>query len=827
MYVEDTLAVRPFPAYRGSESYVFVSYAHADDARVYPLLEDLRARDFNIWYDEGIEPGESWREELATAIEDATRVIYFVSSRSVNSRNCIKEINFALSRDVPITLVYLEAVTLPSALEFSLGDEQAIHLSHYEPDTFLDKLTDLLNKSGGSFEAPSPGKAAPTPNRKLLGAVAAFAVVLIVALVMWQRDISDSGASGPLMLAVNPLAYHGQDDNAWIGAALTNLVSDRLADSRHTALVSQTRWTNLRREHQDLSSLHNYARRNGIRYVVSGEILKTPDGAILSMRISDLVAGVDVGARTFEDITPATLGLTAEAIRNAVSETLSLPTVEQKDTLSADFAAANHAAYRAYITGLDFYNSFAYEEAAEAMETALSLDPEFHMARFRLANIQLSQGASELARANLDRIPADAPLSRRERFYVDGLTFMADGNNAEAITLFRAFSQEFPYEVEARQYLAESLWRNFEIESAISTLEDLSTREPENHHVWAAMGYMLMSIERYDDAERALETYAALAPDLPHPWELLGNLALHRMDVPGAQTHFRRALEIEPEFSLALLGDARTNALLGDYQSASSVLRQLVDGADRAPRYRILAAIDLVALQMAEGAYQDVDSTFTTVQALIEAEGSRTALALQQRGLAALYRGDTSAARDLLEEAVDKAPAGGVPTRYLFARGLLEAAVGDLPSLAATIDAVRQYALPPDDPDRTEDKAALYLEGKLLAAQEDWTGAIAKYTAARDTLGYPYRSADLALGEAHAAEGQRQAALSSLTRAITQRDQYMAGDPRLDLEYDRRQALLLANRLACAGNSEAERDQVARLSRTHWPKRPAPVCVPP
>ena len=461
------------------------------------------------------------------------------------------------------------------------------------------------------------------------------------------------------------------------------------------------------------------------------------------------------------------------------------------------------------------------------METALRLDPDFHMARFRLANIQLSQATPGPALKNLAAIPPDAPLSRRERLYVDGLRLIADGDNAAAVEHFSTFSSEYPYEVEAQQYLAESLWRNFQAEPAITVLQALGRREPENHHVWAAMGYMTMSIERYDEAAAALQRYADLAPQLPHPWELLGRLDLHQLDVTGARANFRKALEIEPGFSLAVLGEARSTALLGDYQAAIRVLEGLAHDPDGVARIRILAALDLAALQIASGAYGDVDGTFASVQRLIDDEGGRKALALQQRGLAALYQGDPITARQHLEAAVVNAPAAGVPTRYLFARGLLEAATGDLSALPATIEQIRTYALPPEDPDQTEDKAALYLEGKLLAAEEDWTGAIAKFEAARDTLGYAYRSVDLALGQALAADGQRKAALDSLARAVTERDQYMAGDPRLDLEYDRRQALGLATRLVCEEGSEGERNRVSRLSRANWPTQPELSCVSP
>ncbi len=59
---------KPFSAYRGSEPYVFVCYAHEDAETVYTELRWLHEQGVNLWYDEGISPGHEWTEELASAI---------------------------------------------------------------------------------------------------------------------------------------------------------------------------------------------------------------------------------------------------------------------------------------------------------------------------------------------------------------------------------------------------------------------------------------------------------------------------------------------------------------------------------------------------------------------------------------------------------------------------------------------------------------------------------------------------------------------------------------------------------------------------------------
>ena len=67
---------KPFPAYKGPESFVFVCYAHSDSSIVYSDLELINQGGINIWYDEGISAGKSWREEIATAIKRASKLIF-------------------------------------------------------------------------------------------------------------------------------------------------------------------------------------------------------------------------------------------------------------------------------------------------------------------------------------------------------------------------------------------------------------------------------------------------------------------------------------------------------------------------------------------------------------------------------------------------------------------------------------------------------------------------------------------------------------------------------------------------------------------------------
>jgi hypothetical protein len=141
------MGATPFPqfdAYRGSDPYTFVSYAHADSVQVYPEIARLHEEGCHIWFDEGIDPGDGWPDAIADALIDAAVFLVFISPRSATSRNVKSEINFALNIDKPILAVHLEETRLPSGLALRLGDIQAILRYRLSAETDWRKLFSAL-----------------------------------------------------------------------------------------------------------------------------------------------------------------------------------------------------------------------------------------------------------------------------------------------------------------------------------------------------------------------------------------------------------------------------------------------------------------------------------------------------------------------------------------------------------------------------------------------------------------------------------------------------------------------------------------------------------
>lgn len=139
-------------AYKGTDPYIFVSYAHHDAEAVFPIINRFQQAGVNVWFDEGINPGARWREELAAAIENCAGFVFFLSQGSANSSVCWTELNFALDEHIPFLTLQLEKFPLPTAMRFAIADRQSIFLygAIEAEQKALSWLKDLVPADGRS-----------------------------------------------------------------------------------------------------------------------------------------------------------------------------------------------------------------------------------------------------------------------------------------------------------------------------------------------------------------------------------------------------------------------------------------------------------------------------------------------------------------------------------------------------------------------------------------------------------------------------------------------------------------------------------------------------
>jgi hypothetical protein len=139
-------AIRPpIEAYRGSKPYIFTSYSHKNMREVFGVLKKLADSRYRIWYDEGVEPGNEWPEEVGRALMGSNLFMVFMSAAASNSRNVRNEINLASSENKNILVIFLQPAALSEGMKLQIGTVQYMNKHEMGEGEFIEKLKKTLS----------------------------------------------------------------------------------------------------------------------------------------------------------------------------------------------------------------------------------------------------------------------------------------------------------------------------------------------------------------------------------------------------------------------------------------------------------------------------------------------------------------------------------------------------------------------------------------------------------------------------------------------------------------------------------------------------------
>ena len=138
----------PYPAYRGDEPYLFVSYAHDDKDLVFPEIKRFNEAGFHVWYDEGIAPGNEWTDEIADALAKSSLFVVMLTPTSAPRKNVLNEINFALDENKPFLAIHLEETEIKGGLKLRIGSNQAILKYNMTEDEYEYKYIEAFTRLG-------------------------------------------------------------------------------------------------------------------------------------------------------------------------------------------------------------------------------------------------------------------------------------------------------------------------------------------------------------------------------------------------------------------------------------------------------------------------------------------------------------------------------------------------------------------------------------------------------------------------------------------------------------------------------------------------------
>ena len=221
----------PYPAYQGDEPYIFISYAHVDNKRVFAEIKRFNEAGYHVWYDEGITPGNEWTDEIAAALEKCSLFVVFLTKNSVQSSNVADEINYVIDEKIPAIAIYLEKCELQGGLKLRFQRKQAIMKYQMPEEEYVykyQKAFDCFSLRQTAEEPHKPPVVTKTPLKRFnikLAAIIAAAVLVVAGGVLAFTAISGNSNNSKSDGAQSTAAAYGEEDFANLLSAEPTLES--------------------------------------------------------------------------------------------------------------------------------------------------------------------------------------------------------------------------------------------------------------------------------------------------------------------------------------------------------------------------------------------------------------------------------------------------------------------------------------------------------------------------------------------------------------------------------------------------------------------------
>ena len=597
---------------------------------------------------------------------------------------------------------------------------------------------------------------------------------------------TDLGDEIPIVAVLPIRNLTGDPSLDWFGEGIVNLVRDDLSRSRFLRIASPQKLQAIIADSPNELDVASLAAEQDIGFVMAGEMLMTPGGIYVSTRLTDTSGGVVLSAKQVESLEPATILEAAGPIATQIRRGLGVPTEEQIEVYVADFAIDNLQAYELYVQGMRYLASWQVAEAEQAFRQALEISPDFGVAHYRLGLIKWIRSETDEALLEFDIALADPFLLDRERQYVDFYRLAAAYDLDAAEQAVDELLEMYPFEVEARELRAQLYWEQLRPDDAIGEFRQLTAEEPHNQELWAWLGTYQRLTGDLEAAEKSYSRMRRLAPEAPNTLRMLGLLRQAQGDLPAAERFLQQALTMAPNmrdlrYELAVIKYLQGNVAAAEFQLQAIVANQALSIRDQ------MEAMDAVAALMeARGDFVGANALFEQYEEPLKREGLRYSPTKSRAAINWLELGDLQRAHEFAQVAIIHTPL--VPTRYLFARAMIELAEKNFSAVLNTALEMERFALPADNPDRTEQKAAAYIRGLAALAQDDLTAAQTAFAQAQKLEGYEYALYALGYAQAAVRTGRAEAALEIIDAAVPP-DPI---SPRFDLEKDRVRALLLS-----------------------------------
>jgi serine/threonine protein kinase/Tfp pilus assembly protein PilF len=460
---------------------------------------------------------------------------------------------------------------------------------------------------------------------------AGVVLLALSALLVWQF-VPESETS---KRTVAVLGFKNQTGDAGLDhlrEIIPNLLITSLEQSKRMRVTSWQRLRDLFRQvGRNESALYDeeagfeVCRRHGIEAVVVGFFSKAGDTFVSDVKVLDVnTREVLRSASARGDGVNSILGSQVDEISRAVSRGIGKPLLKLETPARPiiELTTGSLEAYNLFLRGREAYEKFYYADAKAYLEKAIALDPKFAIAYMVLAETENMLGDSGAREAALESAYRHSPsASEKERLLIAAWhAHVIESDPDRELGLLLELVRKFPEEKYAHHQLGFLYEGRGEHDAAIAAYEKSIVLDPDFGFSINQLAYIHAQAGRFGEALRLFERYAAIDPGDANPVDSIAELYVRMGNLDLAETKYRQALEIKPDFFSACASLSYVTMLKEDYAAAAHWLDEFVRRAPT-PLAKSLGAWLGAFMDYLLGRWESSLSRYAGIRRQVEAAG--------------------------------------------------------------------------------------------------------------------------------------------------------------------------------------------------------------
>ena len=238
-----------------------------------------------------------------------------------------------------------------------------------------------------------------------------------------------------------------------------------------------------------------------------------------------------------------------------------------------EWTTASSEALAEFEAGQAAYRKVYHDEAREHFKKAYELDPDFLVAKLRVAGFLRQEDPERADRLLNELMTADlSKLTAREKFFIEYWRANRDNRPDEAARLLDQCVEKHPDDPYILERKAAVAWSQGNLELAERLYQGLREIDPNWVVAYNSLGYIKMIQERFTEAEEFFKSYRFIAPDQANPHDSLGELYITIGRYGDAETTLERAIDIRPDFWASYFHLALLKAYTRDFEAVYDVI---------------------------------------------------------------------------------------------------------------------------------------------------------------------------------------------------------------------------------------------------------------